>query len=161
MQSNQCNVHDVGRFVGHEKARWAQKRRRGHAKLGLMHHREGGKIYTEIRVNAPKHLPTQAIQGGWSVSLSQCSGFIPAVLLCAFLRCDAADLRGAGAQYGQLGLCAALPPSWMLLLVSGCTASDVTSSLHPSIHTHTHARRNPLRPAAVNPLLSNYSKIYS
>lgn len=46
MQSNQCNVHDVGRFVGHEKTRWAQKRRRGQAKLGLMHHREWGK-YTQ------------------------------------------------------------------------------------------------------------------
>lgn len=52
--------------------------------------------------------------------------------VCAFLGVTQ-PICGAGAQYGQLGLCAALPPSWMLLQASGCTASDVTSSSHPSI----------------------------
>lgn len=103
---------------------------------GLRHNasRWGKKIWFTASKHSPAQ-PSSVFENGvfllmWCL---YCSRAAVGVFL-VFFRCDAADLRRAGAQYGQLGLCAALPPSWMLLLASGCTASDVTSSSHPSIH---------------------------
>lgn len=98
--------------------------------MRLMHHREQRKreIYRIQTLTSWAETPFQTACFSWWADLSA-----PA-RLNALIRCDAADLRRAGAQYGQSVLCAASPPSWMLLLASGCTASDAISSSHLAIH---------------------------
>lgn len=136
-QIKQNDVMRVG-FAGHEKACYPQKRRRGHSRL---RHNGTDASPWKIWFTASEHLPAQpSLDFSIFSSLVVTSCSSAALCVCVwgffflfFLFFLWIWRSRAGAQYGQLGLCAALPPSWMLLLASGCTASDVTSSSHPSI----------------------------
>lgn len=113
--------------------------------MGLMHHREREREKKRW-FTASKHLPAQprsVFRPPFSpdvVTLSLQRGSM------WFLGVTQPILRRAGAQYGQSGLCAASPPSWMLLLASGCTASDATSSSHLHIHLISGSQHRSSRP---------------
>lgn len=62
--------------------------------------------------SACKHSPAlpSRVMNQCASSLDALAFLVPALLrVRVFLRCDAADLRGAGVQYGQLRLCV-VPP---------------------------------------------------
>lgn len=126
------NVHDARRFVGHEKSLLNHKARtHGFDIKTPTMHRHKMKDTIPAHPNTHQLSPTQQHSLIGVFFCSRCGDLILPARFYEVFRCDAADLRRAGAQYGQLGLCAASPPE-----LDAADAADADAALQVMQHPH-------------------------